>query len=61
MKTYYGRIDLNRMPPAELIRAWGRQAREIYRREKERLGVTWERFEIEYSWHQIADWQEARR
>lgn len=59
MKSHYGRIDLDRMPPRERIRSWEREARRLYDPEKEPR--TFERFRSDYVWGKIADWQEENQ
>ena len=56
-KGYYGKIDLDKMPPREFIQKWEIDARELYKVPNE-LDIT--RFRMEYVWHKIAEWQEDR-
>lgn len=58
MKSYYGRIDTRNMPDEKLIRAWKREARECY---VSTSNVSYERFELDYTWNKVADWQERQR
>ncbi len=57
MKSYYGRIDVHNMPPEDLLHKWKKEARQTYQSDS---NVSYERFEIDYVWQQVADWQEAR-
>lgn len=53
--SYYGRIDLENMPGRKLLALWERQARESYKTNVTNL--TYERFESDFVWGKIADWQ----
>lgn len=54
MTKYYGRIDVDNMPPQELIRQWEREAKIL---SPDDSLVPVERRRIDYVWNKIAEHQ----
>ncbi len=62
MTKYYGRIDLDNMPPQELIRRWEREAKSLYSSSARgpATSMSPERLRDDYVWNKIAEHQSQR-
>lgn len=54
MTDYWGRIDLDNMPPQNMIRRWNWEARQI---KESPDGRDLERVRMDYSWTKIMEYQ----
>jgi len=61
MRSYWGRIDLDRLPPEHIVRGFQARARELYKQNKNKTTLTRERFIMDATWNMIADYQEGIR